>query len=358
MLKCVDTKSVEYQSLKDKAGVPDYLLETMCRRFMTDYGRLPHLDEIPNSNSEPYLREQLVIRENNGVSINKVLELTGTTNLKDAIIKLNDQFRDLEIDMAPIVNDAIVDITHKPTNDYKENEPIEPDKNVDSVEVFNRSIKKLANLYGIGFKAVTEAELNTEQWRNLVPDASVTNAFIYGGDIYINVDRNSVDAPLHEMMHIFIGSLRFSNPELYQQLVNSAMQLPNYQEIYDSFKIGNDRRTQNDINEEIFVQEMAKNLVGISDTFNNLDDATKYEINYNLKRMLDIVLMGDDSVKIIPDEQIYTMSLKEIAQYVNSAIMNNVSLFGINTQDAELHRKLNNIKSDLFTRGILEEVCL
>jgi hypothetical protein len=44
---------------------------------------------------------------------------------------------------------------------------------------------------------------------NTIPNGYV---FEYDGEIYINVDRASVDTPIHEMMHLLIGSLRFSNP--------------------------------------------------------------------------------------------------------------------------------------------------
>lgn len=351
MLKCINTNSVEYQSLKEKAGIPEYQLKSICRRFMTQYDRFPHLDEIPNSNSEPFLREQLKVKSNNSVSISKVLEATGKNSIKEAIIDLNNNHRDLEIDIAPIVNDAIIDITHRPTDDFKETEPIEIDSNIDNVQVFNNTLRKLANLYGINFKTVTEAELNTEQWHNVIPDASVVNAFVYNGDIYVNVDRANVDAPLHEMFHIFVGSLRFTNPKLYSQLINSIESLPNYQVLAEQYQ----GRTRNDINEEIFVTEVAQNLVGLSDSLNGLDEATRYEINYNIKRMLDTVLMGQDSVKTISDNHLYTLSLKEIGQQVNSALMVNNSIF--NKQDAELHRQLNNTKADLYKRGILEEVC-
>ena len=81
--------------------------------------------------------------------------------------------------------------------------------------VLNNTLQKLAKLYGINFNTVTDAELNSERWANLMPESRLVNAFIYDGQIYINIDRANLDAPLHEMMHLLIGSIRFTNPNLY-----------------------------------------------------------------------------------------------------------------------------------------------
>jgi hypothetical protein len=50
-----------------------------------------------------------------------------------------------------------------------------------------------------------------------------------------------------------------------------------------------------------------------------LGESVKYEINYNIKRLLDSVLMGQYSVKSIPDEKLYNMTFSEIAKVINSA---------------------------------------
>lgn len=64
--------------------------------------------------------------------------------------------------------------------------------------------------------------------------------------------------------------------------------------------------------------------------------------------------MGTSSSKTITDDRLYTLSLKDLASELNSAIMtNNMPPL----RDSELHRKLNNMKSDLIREGKLEEIC-
>ena len=73
--------------------------------------------------------------------------------------------------------------------------------------------------------------------------------FVKDGNIYINVDNSTMDTKVHELMHIFLGGVRYSNPELYFSLVNQVEQLPRYEEFASNFP----NRTRGDINEEIFV---------------------------------------------------------------------------------------------------------
>lgn len=353
MSTCVNKKSPEYQILKNKSGIQNFILEALCRDYLNKYGRFPYLDELSQSNSEPHLRNRFKIKENNSTNISTILEETGKPTIDEATIDINNEYRDLEVQITPIVNEAIIDITHRPTNDNFDITPVEVDTNINNYMVFNKSLEKLANLYGINFNTVTDAELTTPEWREISPDIATANAFVYNGEIYINIDRNSVDAPLHELMHILIGSMRFTNPLIYQELVNSVENFPNYQLLASRYN----NRSRNDINEEIFVTETAKYLMGIPSNIDNFDQKLLNEINYNTKRVLDSILMGQDSVKTLTNDQLYTKSFKELAQIVNSSVLNNQFKGFINVEGSELHRKLNNIKSDLFKNNQLEEYC-
>lgn len=219
--------------------------------------------------------------------------------------------------------------------------------------ILNNALQKLASLHGITFNETSDAELNSDKWKGIIPDASLVNAFIYNGQIYINLDRANLDAPIHEMFHLFVGSLRFTNPQLYQSLVDSVQTLPNYQQLVLEYP----GRTRNDVNEEILVTELSKYLVGQPSSLASMDSATRYEISYNIKRMLDTILMGQDSVKTISEDRLFNLSLKEIAEEVSSAVMTNNFSGTFNVEGSELHRKLNNIKSDLYKEGTLEEYC-
>ena len=332
MLTCINKNSAEYQTLMERSGISDFVLESICRDFLEKYGRFPHLDELQGSNSEPALRQELKINGHNSASIDRILSTTGRQTIEEANVAINDQYRDLEVEIVPLNKEAIVDITHRPTTDNFNVQPIQVDDNPNSYLVLNNALQKLGQLYGIKFNEITDAELNSEEWKSIIPDPSSVNAFVHNGQIYINLDRNSVDAPLHEMMHIFV---------------------PNYDKLVQQFP----GRTRNDVNEEIFIQEVSRYLTGQPSNIANLDYKLQYEISYNVKRLLDTILMGQDSVKTLSDDRVFTLSLKQIAQEVNSSIMSNKFHGTVNVENAELHRVLNNMKSDLYNQGILEEHC-
>ena len=353
MLTCINKNSAEYQTLMERSGISDFVLESISIDFLEKYGRFPHLDELQGSNSEPALRQELKINGHNSASIDRILSTIGRQTIEEANVAINDQYRDLEVEIVPLNKEAIVDITHRPTTDNFNVQPIQVDDNPNSYLVLNNALQKLGQLYGIKFNEITDAELNSEEWKSIIPDPSSVNAFVHNGQIYINLDRNSVDAPLHEMMHIFVGSIRFQNPSLYADLIGLSEQFPNYDKLVQQFP----GRTRNDVNEEIFIQEVSRYLTGQPSNIANLDYKLQYEISYNVKRLLDTILMGQDSVKTLSDDRVFTLSLKQIAQEVNSSIMSNKFHGTVNVENAELHRVLNNMKSDLYNQGILEEHC-
>lgn len=345
MLTCINKNSVEYQALKKKSGISEFILESVCRNYLDKYNRLPYLDELPGSNSEPYVRDILKVKENNSATIDNILQYTSAASIEEANAKLNDQFRDLEISITPIINEAFIDINHRPTEDNFLEIPKKEIGSVNNVLVFTEALNKLSKSYGINFKVVTNEELSSGKW-NQIPNINTVKGFIYKGDIYINIDKADVSTPIHEMMHLLVGSIRFQSPNLYQELINLAKDIP---------KKENRDRTENDLNEEALVEEVSRLLTNQESRIS--DSRLQYEILYNVKRVLDSILMGTDSVKTISTNRLFNTSLKDLAKEVNSHIMSN-SFFGfINSENSELHRKLSNLKSDLFNNNELIEQC-
>lgn len=98
-------------------------------------------------------------------------------------------------------------------------------------------------------------------------DVNAAKAFIKNGTIYVNVDNATIDSPIHEMLHLFIGSINFSNPQLFQQLMSIVSDIPNIEERIALFE---GSRTMDDILEEIFVEELSKFVTGQNSLFDNL----------------------------------------------------------------------------------------
>ena len=352
MAVCINKNSQEYQTLKKMSGISELLLDVMCSKYLEQFDRFPHLDELPGVNSKPFLESVLKLDNNNSTSISKILEYSGKESLEEANIMLNTIHSDLETEIIPIVDDAIVNINNRP-NDTTMNivEVYDPDQKVANRVWIIQALDKLSRLYGIKIHETSDSELS--QWQDMIPAESLVNAFIYNGEIYINTDRASVDAPIHEMMHLLIGSLRFTNPAFYQQMISVVEQLP----IYNQLLKLHPNRSRNDVNEEIFITEVSKHLTGMNSLLSQLSSKELYEIDYNIRRVLDSMLMGDVSTKSLSNDLLYASTLKQLTKMVNSNAMNSTFKGTFNEENSALHRKLNNRKADLIKQGILEEIC-
>ncbi len=85
-------------------------------------------------------------------------------------------------------------------------------------------------------------------------------AFIYNGTIYVNLQKSSIDKPIHEFLHIILAGVK-GNPDInirrhYYRLVEEAVQ--QNPEEYEKMKNKYRGRRDSDIKEEVFVDYLAK----------------------------------------------------------------------------------------------------
>lgn len=221
MLACINISSPEYQTLLSRSGLNGDILEAICRKYITKYDRFPYLDELPNVDSTSALNKHLNVKKSGSAKITDILNATGVESIQEAVISLNNEFRDLETSIIELGETAIVNTEKRPSiYNVEEFTPIEYNNfDQNSAVALNHALNRLAKLYGIKMIPITTKDLMSEEWKDKVLDAKNVNAFVYEGNIYINTDKARIDSPLHEMMHIFLGSMRYSNPELYSQLI-------------------------------------------------------------------------------------------------------------------------------------------
>lgn len=360
MAVCLNKNSVEYQTLLNMSGLSEFKLNAFASNFVDKFGRFPELDEVPMADSRPHIKKALDIREHGGDSFannERILQQTGTSELTDANIKLNNTYRDLEVQITPLTESSVINIKKRPSKwsgIYKGGLDLDQDmSNQRNVGVLNNILERLANLYGIKFIGISNAELTMPEWEGKVADARTTNAFIYNGDIYINVDNARIDAPLHEMLHLILGSMKFSDPSLYNSLVETMESLPNYNTLAQVYK----DRTRSDINEELFVSEFSRYLTGKDSAIRGLDGPILNKIYYNMNRVLDSALFGEQSVTTMDSVELFNSSLVQLSEYLGSALTNNTFSGTLDIHSAEVHRILANVKSDLMKEGKLKEYC-
>ena len=77
--------------------------------------KYPELDQVSEADSSNYLSENIKLN-NDGASISNILNYTKKDNIQDATIELNNKHRDLEVNVLPLNEEALVTITHRPSD--------------------------------------------------------------------------------------------------------------------------------------------------------------------------------------------------------------------------------------------------
>ena len=356
-MKCLNRNTLEYLVLEEVSGIHGFELESTVRHYLNKYGRYPELDEIPGANSEPHLLKVLEVKERSGIKhlkVQNIMEFTGAETLEEAIATINNKYKDLETKIIQVGEDAVINITKRPS-EYgfiEKNIEIVNTKNINSPAVIQKSLNKLRTLYGINLIPITSAELNSEKWQGVIPEATTTSAFVYQGDIYVNTDIANVEAPTHELLHIFLGAMRFSDNAMYVGLLSHVADSPLINQLSQIYS----NRTNQDLLEEVFITEYAKYLTGQESAIDSLDESVISKINYYIRRNLDSVLMGEYSVKALDMNKVANASLVDLAQEVRSEITNTVLPTFMNV--ASMSHRLANTKSALMKDSKLEEHCV
>ena len=342
----------KFQTLK-KSGLSDSIILDRMSQYKEQFGILPELDDLPESNSLPSLKKEISMKSStkgtNYTSVDKILAATNTNSIQEANAALNNSHRDLDIEIQEIGDTAFIKVKQRPSEynilDSTIETNIPEDINQQKVGL-QKALDKMRECYGINIAYIDNDELIDDV------DVNSAKAFIKNGTIYVNVDNATIDSPIHEMLHLFIGSISFSNPQLFQQLMSIVSNLPNIEERITLF---GGSRTMNDILEEIFVEELSKFVTGQNSLFDSLQKDIISQVLYNIKRDIDTIIDGNYSVKSLEDSEIFNKSIRNLAEELESSVFNISIASGLN--NAMTHRILANTKSDLLKSGELREEC-
>lgn len=306
-------------------------------------------DEYPFNigvDSSEYLIKELGLRRIDNSffsSRDKFIALVGTDDPYQAQIKLNDTFRDKLFTVTKSGDDFVISFEDKPTEKFKEKSEIE-ETAVSSKNILNL-IDRLVKYHGIKFNYVSN--LDVANMENAV-NASRAKGFILNGDIYINTDNCTIDTQVHELMHLFLGSIRLIDPKLYFDTIQTLRKSPELSSRLKEYSF----KSESDALEEVFVEEYAKYLTNQDSLLSNLSEDIVYDLNYNIRRLLDTMFMGDFSNRIVPDNVLPHLSMLKLGKIVNSKhIYSNYYI------DSTLHRKEQNLKENLLRSGKLIKQC-
>lgn len=207
----------------------------------------------------------------------------------------------------------------------------------------------LEQKFNVKVNTITTEEIMRNPEMATIPGQDSVKAFIYKGEIYINTDLATVDSKVHELMHLFLGSLKFNKSELYNNIIDKSKKFKGVTSLSDYYST----RAYEDRLEEIFVTEVSKWLTGNISNISSLKNEEQYEILQSIYHMLDGVFHGKSSV----EEMVYIMpvseSLSTLAKQLQSDIFIEKSLL----QDSTKARFLGNLKESLIKDSLLNQIC-
>ena len=284
---CLDHESFEYQSLKNRTDIPGFHFDAICSYYLERYGRFPKLDEIPNTNSINVLNNKLgsseeVLDIESGVpyhqfttseeKLKKLLGIPDRDSLEENFLeeikqKFIQAYPDLDlISFSKVGNKYTINVRRIASKWFNRKAEFEQNENVFSIVVINNLIEKAIQRFGRKIYKITDLDLASPKWNGLIDRSKTNKAFIYNGDIYINVDHATIEDTLHEFLHLILGSIEQKEGKDYYNLISKIAsdeqwlesQLPMF------YKPGTNQldRSMSDILEELFVREMSKYLTG------------------------------------------------------------------------------------------------
>ena len=118
MAVCINRNLREYQTLKEMSGIPEIILDFYCSKYLEKFDRLPELDELPNVNSEEYLKDSIKIQSIGDIDFadNDAIRENIGVSPEEASVKINSIHKDLEVKVIPTSDKkSMIEIRHRPS---------------------------------------------------------------------------------------------------------------------------------------------------------------------------------------------------------------------------------------------------
>lgn len=338
------------------SGMDQGLFDSYCKQFENAHGRLPHLDEIPGASSEDALRNTLDIKKDaDSMPVEKFKEKMNCKTVTEGIRTINSIHEDLSVDADIESGDVKLDIRKRPSefvssrSDYKS---VDMDEN-QYMDVLQETCENIQRKYGIKVHFCTTRTIAIMG----LPDSIFCKGFIKDGEIYINKDSATVDTPMHELIHLIMGTIKAHDIGLYEKMTD-----------FMSSKVDMDRlrrehpnRSDRDLKEECFVCEIARFVCRMNSMVYDLDRETQGELLYMFARAMDTIIDGDVSVRcgdfmgMLADGH----TMKQIADVFHGRMFDgNTSPVLVEASDETMISRTNqNIIEELMKEGRLNQYC-
>lgn len=213
-------------------------------------------------------------------------------------------------------------------------------------EIMHEIVSHLTNSFGIPVINKSTLDLNSDLELEVVKNKDSAKAFLFNGKIYLNSDNSSLDSPLHESLHLILGTLKVLNPKLYEQiLVNMKQNVEDLEEVKNNYPY----LTNYEMLEELFVTTLSKHIA--SKLENEIFESSLFldSINESINELLQLDNSTDTNTLL-------NSSISQLLNEFGSKYINNPqSLYDIDASN--LSNKITNVKAELLKNKNLKEKC-
>lgn len=354
MALCVNKNSAEFKELGRMTKMSDAALSIEIMTFMDMYGRFPNVDELSNPDSSSAMIEDMNLIDKKTRMVGNAENLLSGKSESQLRNEINNKYRDYDTDTMVIDDSVILYPIKRPFILGNTDEKIKVDSfnnRGKNISVLNAIAERMNRIHGM------EVITFTNEMASEMPELNGTmyntrNAMILNGKIYINLDNASIDAPVHELMHLMLGELKFNNNELYNSIVESVYDMPQYNILrryeYHNF-------AEHDAMEEIFVSEAAKYITGRNSIIDKLDKKNRSIIDYAIKRMIDSTIFGANTSMDYDVKKLANMSIIDLCYELGSALVNSKNEMSDLGYKARVSM---NLKRELIEKNELTEKCM
>lgn len=203
----------------------------------------------------------------------------------------------------------------------------------------------LQDKFNIKINFIHDLELNNFQD---IPEINKARAFVKNGEYYINIDKANIAEPLHELLHMVLASMKYSDFDNYMKLVESVENHPLYNDIIQNYE-----EINSDVLEETFVtlftETVRKNILA-SGVFT--EDSFEESVKNAITQMFDLgVSLNRNSTYELMD-----MNVKDILFDFSSNLLENRNEI-YNTDNAVKMMALSSLYRKLLKDGDLIQKC-
>lgn len=187
-------------------------------------------------------------------------------------------------------------------------------------------------------------------------DYSGDRAFILQGEVHINLQKASISDVVHEYTHLFLHTVKYDSPTLYQALISKVNSHPLYDQIAGVYS----HLQGSDLQEEVFVTLLGEYMKGNMNSTNKLameqNKTTVVQFSEYTKEKLEAALQGK-KLQSVTAAEILNMRLEDVLSMVGDKVMNNRISDTYDKPELSFGRDTKQLAKDLKERGLLIEEC-